>query len=154
MRILNAALVVSGGWRVLGYAQIVEQLSFMIKMIERVIIQMTPFISLFLLALLMFGFVFSSLDLKFGPDYTNMTNGRSGSLLPFAIWMLRTSLGDFDVETFQNMNRSLLAAVYIAWVLLVLLNMLIFLNLMIAVIGDVYSSVMETRTEESYQKTA
>jgi hypothetical protein len=52
------------------------------------------------------------------------------------------------------MNPSLLASVYIAWVLLVLLNMLIFLNLMIAVIGDVYSSVMETRTEESYQKTA
>ena len=72
----------------------------MIKMLERVIIQMTPFISLFLLALLMFGFVFSSLDLKFGSDYTNMLNGQSGSLLPFAIWMLRTSLGDFDVETF------------------------------------------------------
>ena len=34
------------------------------------------------------------------------------------------------------------------------MNMLIFLNLMIAVIGDVYESVMETRTEESFKKTA
>jgi hypothetical protein len=64
--------------------------------------------------------------------------------------MLRSSLGDFDVQTFQDMPPSLLASVYVAWVLLVLLNMLIFLNLMIAVIGDVYSSVMETRTEESF----
>lgn len=119
-------------------------------MLERVIVQMAPFITLFLLALLMFGFVFSSLDLKFGSDYTNMLGGPSGSLLPYAIWMLRSSLGDFDVSTFQDLPPSLLASIYVAWFLLVLLNMLIFLNLMIAVIGDVYSSVMETRTEESF----
>ena len=65
-------------------------------------------------------------------------------------WVVRTSLGDFDVEQFQDMPTSLLIAAWVAWVVIVILNMLIFLNFLIAVIGDVYGQVMETRLEEQH----
>lgn len=42
----------------------------------------------------------------------------------------------------------------IAWVFLVLVNLLIFLNFLIAVIGDVYAQIMETKEEESYRRLA
>ena len=48
------------------------------------------------------------------------------------------------------MNPTLLVALWIAWVLLVITNMLIFLNFLIAVISDVYAQIMETRTEEQF----
>ena len=40
------------------------------------------------------------------------------------------------------------------WLLLVLLNTIVFLNFLIAVIGDVYEQVMETRTEEIFKRKA
>ena len=69
-------------------------------------------------------------------------------------WVLRTSLGDFDVQKFQNLPVALQIASWVAWVFIVALNMLIFLNFLIAVIGDVYGQVMETRLEEQYQTLA
>ena len=72
----------------------------MIKMLSLVISKITPFILLFTGALTVFSFVFLSLDLKFGEDYTEMLGGHTGALIPFIIWMLRTSVGDFDVGTF------------------------------------------------------
>lgn len=42
----------------------------------------------------------------------------------------------------------------VAWVFLVLINLLIFLNFLIAVIGDVYNQIMETKEEESYRRLA
>lgn len=146
-RIINAALIISGAYRVLSYAQIIKQLSFMIKMVQRVSIELIPFIILFGLALIMFGFVFACLNLQFGSDYENMTHE---GFLPMAFWVVQTSMGQFDVETFQEMDSSLLISLWLAWVLLVILNMLIFLNFLIAVISDVYAKVMETRTEEQY----
>lgn len=135
----------------LSYAQVIRQLSFMIKMLERVAIELVPFIIVFAIALLMFGFIFACLDLQFGSDYEQMT---SPSFIPMAFWVLQNSMGEFDLESFQNMDNSLLIALWLAWVLLVILNMLIFLNFLIAVIGDVYAKVMENRIEEHFQKMA
>jgi hypothetical protein len=76
------------------------------------------------------------------------------SIMPLCIWVFRTSMGDFDISTFQEMNSSLLIALWIAWVALIILNMLVFLNFLIAVVTDVYNQIMATRTEEQFQKMA
>jgi len=123
----------------------------MIKMIQRVSVELVPFIFLFLLGLVMFGFVFASLNLQFGEDYKQMGEW---SIMPLCIWVFRTSMGDFDISTFQEMNSSLLIALWIAWVALIILNMLVFLNFLIAVVTDVYNQIMATRTEEQFQKMA
>lgn len=67
-RIVNAYLVISAGWRLLNYAQILSSLAFMIKMIQNVTKEMIPFLILFGLGLTLFGFVFASLDLSFSDD--------------------------------------------------------------------------------------
>lgn len=68
-RVVNAFLILSGAVRVLNYAQIIRQLSFMIKMVQKVSLELIPFILLFIFALVMFCFVFACLDLPFGDDY-------------------------------------------------------------------------------------
>ena len=68
-RVVNAFLILSGSLRVQNYAQIIRQMSFMIKMLQKVSLELVPFILLFIFALVMFGFVFACLDLPFGDDY-------------------------------------------------------------------------------------
>ena len=46
------------------------------------------------------------------------------------------------------------ATIWIFWTVIIVINTIIFLNFLIAVISDVYEQVMETRTEEIFQKKA
>jgi len=62
-RILYALLVISGALRMLNYAQIINYMSFMIKMLQLVSLELIPFIVLFCLGLIVFGFVFLCLNL-------------------------------------------------------------------------------------------
>lgn len=117
-------------------------------MITKVTYELLPFIMLFAGALILFGFVFACLDLEFGEDYERMI--MKAEILPMFFWVIRTSMGDFDIETFQSKPLGLLIAMFIAWVMCVIFNMLIFLNFLIAVVGDVYGQIMQTREEEQF----
>lgn len=146
-RIASAFLVISAGWRLLNYAQTLSSLAFMIKMIQMVTVELIPFVVLFGLGLTMFAFVFASLNLSFSDEeygnigkYTDADNKTHEiSLLPMMFWVLRTSMGDFDIAEFQKSKPSLIIGMAVAWMCLVLVNLLIFLNFLIAVIGDVYA---------------
>ena len=70
------------------------------------------------------------------------------------MFVLRTALGDFQVGTFKIMQTSTLYMTWIFWIILVIINTVIFLNFCIAVISDVYEQVMQTRQEEVFQKKA
>ena len=69
----------------------------MVKMLQTVMLEMIPFIVIFILALILFSFVFTSLG--FHPelleDYQKLP--KLGALL---IWTLRSSLADFDISLF------------------------------------------------------
>ena len=52
------------------------------------------------------------------------------------------------------MQTSTLYTAWIFWIVLVIINSVIFLNFLIAVISDVYAQVMQTRMEEVFQKKA
>ena len=146
-RICNAFLIISAGWRLLNYAQTLSSLAFMIKMIQMVAVELIPFVILFALGLSMFAFVFASLNLSFSDEeygnigkYTDAAgNEQDMSLFPMMFWVLRTSMGDFDISEFQKSKPSIIIGMAVAWMCLVLINLLIFLNFLIAVIGDVYA---------------
>lgn len=63
-------------------------------------------------------------------------------------------MADFDVDHFKELSLSLQIALWAFWLLLVFLNTIVFLNFLIAVIGDVFTQVMETRTEEIFRRKA
>jgi hypothetical protein len=96
-RIVYASLVLCSSWRLASQAQIFKNLSFIIKMIQRVSVELVPFIILFVLGLIMFGFVFASLNLQFGEEW----QASSWSIMPLCIWVFSTSMGSFDISSFQ-----------------------------------------------------
>jgi hypothetical protein len=145
----------AGMGRLLGRLQIYEELSFMIKMIQTTLVKLIPFAVLFLGFLLMFMFSMNALnvpltDVENNNDYANI----DFAPLEIFIYVFRIALGDFQVGGFKRMQHETIIATWLLWVFLVCLNTIIFLNFLIAVVSDVFAHVMETRTEECYQKRA
>ena len=58
------------------------------------------------------------------------------------------------MDTFKYLEGPQLWTVWIMWLILVVINAMIFLNFLIAVISELYAQVQETRIEECYQKRA
>lgn len=72
---------------------------------------MIPFLILFGLGLALFGFVFASLNLSFSNDeygdlgqHEKEIDGEpkivQNTIAPMLFWVLRTSMGDFDIAEF------------------------------------------------------
>ena len=74
--------------------------------------------------------------------------------LGYSLFMLRTSIGDFEVDPFSELPMASRIVMWFLWVSIIFMNTIILLNFLIAVISDVYEQVMETRTEEIFQKKA
>ena len=74
--------------------------------------------------------------------------------LSYFFFLVRTSLGDFDVDPYAELPLLSQYVIWGFWLLIVFTNTIIFLNFLIAVITDVYEQIMETRTEEIFLKKA
>lgn len=67
-RIFYAFLVVTGFLKLLGFVQIYEDFSFLIKMMQLVVVELIPFGGLFFSMIIMFAFVLAALNV---PLYVN-----------------------------------------------------------------------------------
>jgi hypothetical protein len=67
-RIFYAFLVVTGFLKLLGNVQIYEDFSFLIKMLQVVVVELIPFAILFFSMIIMFAFVLAALNV---PLYVN-----------------------------------------------------------------------------------
>ena len=72
----------------------------------------------------------------------------------YFMFILRTSFGDFSVDPFKGLPKLIRVFMWIVWLIVIFCNCIIFLNFIIAVISDTYEQIMDTRTEEIYQKKA
>ena len=152
-RILLSMLLVSGTTKLLSLNRLSDDISFIVRMIIKVPIAIVPFLSLFNFLIIVFSFIVYTLGLSFdslGDDNPYRSIGRFG----FLIFTFRSSMGDFDVEQFKELSFVTQLFLWLFWLCLVLLNTIVFLNFLIAVIGDVYAQVMETRTEEIFKRKA
>ena len=154
-RICYAILVIAGFVKLLGNVQIYEDASFLIKMMQVVTVEIIPFAILFFSMIIIFAFALAALNV---PLYINEDDfdyaGLNAGALSYFMFVLRTALGDFQVSTLKIMQTSTLYTAWIFWIVLVIINSVIFLNFLIAVISDVYAQVMQTRMEEVFQKKA
>lgn len=124
-------------------------------MIQTTLVKLIPFAALFFGLIIAFMFAFNALntpltDVEDNNDYANI------DFVPLMlfVYVFRIALGDFQVAGFKRKQHLTLIPTWIVWIVLVCINSVIFLNFLIAVVSDVFAQVMETRTEESYQKRA
>jgi len=154
-RIFYVILVLTGLVRLLSKLQIYEDLSFLIKMIQTTLNKLIPFATLFFGLIIGFQFAMTAMntpltDVADNNDYANI------DITAFEkfIYVFRMALGDFQVAGFKREQQGVLILTWIVWIILVCINSIIFLNFLIAVVSDVFAQVMQTRTEECYQKRA
>lgn len=124
-------------------------------MMQKVVVELIPFAVLFVSLLIVSTFAMHALatpltDVDSANDYNGLDVPAVGEFL----FVLRTALGDFQVGGFKRMQKATIFVNWVYWLILVVINCIIFLNFLIAVIGDVYNQVMDTRTEEVFQKKA
>jgi len=67
------------------------------------------------------------------------------------LYVLRASLGDYDLSGYNYLDGGLHITAMLIWLLIVFSTTIVFMNLLIAVISDVYERVMSNRVEEVYQ---
>ena len=151
-KIFYAFLILLSYFKLLTLLRIFDRISFIIKMLKQVSKELIPFLFLFL----SFVVVFSLMVMTLGFDLNELENDPYKGLLDFGylMYVLRTSLADFEVDTFQQLRPASTIILWIFWIIIILFNTIIFLNFLIAVISDVYEQVMESRTEEIFQKKA
>jgi hypothetical protein len=90
--------------------------------------------------------------LESGEEDENIYAG-TGSMSHF-IFSYRNSLGDYDLEHFNSLyeHPAVYWACWATWYLVTFLNVMVFLNFLIAVISEQYTEVMANKLEQEYQK--
>ena len=127
-----------------------DSVVFISRMLVRVVGSIIPFLALFVLLIIVFAFILFALGLDFsslGDDNPYRAIGAIG----YFIYVFRTSTGDFDVDPFKDLSYSIQCVIWAFWFVLVFLNTIVFLNFLIAVIGDAYEEVLTTKMESIYQ---
>jgi len=139
------------------FLRIFEDLSFLVTMVKQVFLDLRVFLLFFAILLLMFGIVFSVLDLRqysFSDDpdvravalessYSGQEFVKINKFVANMLAVYRISLGDFDfgasivLDDFQN------ALFWLFWTLIVTVTCIVFLNFIIAEVGASYSNVKE-----------
>lgn len=141
--IFYAALVIVGFFKLLSLARINNEFSFIVKMIVRVGEELIPFLVLFLLFIIVFAMAMFILGVDFAVNRETGEAKEANSYagigpLAHVFFIMRTSLGDFDLDQFKDLPTVSRAASWLFWVVIVISNTVIFLNFLIAVISDVY----------------
>lgn len=139
-RIGYASLVFLSFIKLLSLLQIHEDFGFLVKMVQVVVVQLIPFFILFISLIIIFAFSLFALNLPIAENDTNNDyQGMNWVGLEYFLHVLRTALGDFQPNGYKRMHSPTLYVSWAIWILLVMLDTVIFLNFLIAVISDVFA---------------
>ena len=142
VRICYALLVLFSFVKLLDNLRIFNNISFIVKMLGRVVVELVPFLSLFVGFIILFSLVVNALEIEVD-DIENEPYQGIPRWIGMNLFIFRTSLGDFDVDAFTNMPATSRTCIWLFWLFIVFANTIIFLNFLIAVISDVYEQIME-----------
>ena len=131
-------------FKFLYFLRIFEKTGYLIRMIIEVIIDMRYFFLVLLITVAAFGESFLRLSLANVEDERFTT-----SFTDSMIFTYRMILGDFDTSAFGSVATP---AVMIIFLLCTIINMIVMLNLLIAIISDSYARVQGISQQATYQE--
>jgi len=115
---------------------------------------------LFFTFIVFFAISVSVQDLQYDPalegsELTAETITAAESSNPFygmdginnGLYLMMTSLGDYKVDMFKNKDAASRSLLWGIWLLIVFTQTIVFLNFLVAVIGDVYANTIQHKTE-------
>eukprot|EP00347_Sterkiella_histriomuscorum_P010531 403375928 len=130
----------------LSSLRIFKETGYLIRMIIEVIYDMGIFLMVLLITVA-----------AFGDTFLRISNGNIEeeqfieSFIPAVAFAYSMILGTYDINAFGEVAQPL---VWIFWVLCTILDMIVMLNLLIAIISSTYERVSENAEQASYQEMA
>lgn len=127
----------------LYFLRIFESTGYLIRIIIQVCIDMRHFLFLLLLTFIAFGEAIQSISDQTSENFTGYLGGVG--------YVYRMVLGDFGVEDFE------IRAPVFMWVLFILctvLNMIIMMNLLIAIISESFANINSVSKQANYRERA
>lgn len=139
----------------LYFLRIFAATGYLIRIIIEVIVDMRHFLLILLLTFISFGDALRSISLSNNDVKDEDGNSKyqfiGSSYLDAIIYVYRMSLGDFDTEVFGNVA---VPYVWILFILCTVFNMIIMLNLLIAIISESFARINAVSSQNSYQEKA
>lgn len=132
-------------FKFLYFLRIYRATGYLISMIFEVIKDMRFFLLVLLITIIAFG------DSLLNIALANEDNQMADNLLGSILYIYRMVLGDFSVDEFGTVATPL---VYILFLLCTIFNMIVMLNLLIAIISDSYARVTGMAAQKVYQEMA
>lgn len=133
-------------FKLLYFLRIFKNTSYLIRMIIEVIYDMKAFMLVWLISILAFSDSFLGLSLANPPD----TKFIMGFIDSFT-FTYRLILGDWDTKDFGNVALPL---VWILFLLCTIFNLIVMLNLLIAIISETFSRVNGNAISTGYKEMA
>ena len=145
--VLQAVLSLIIWLKLLYFLRIYKSFGYYIRLIVDVIIDMKYFLSLLLLTFIAFGDSFRQISSSngSGEDFIG------GTILTAIAFVYRMVLGDFDTNAFGSVA---VAYVWILFFLCTLFNMIIMMNLLIAIISESFAEVNSVKEQASFREQA
>lgn len=141
--------------RLFYFGRIFKATATIVRMIIEVTQDIKPFMVITFIMVLGFTNAFYILALnKPDPDAGEEDEGRftDDHFLKAVTYTWQQSLGEFDTESYEELNREALA--YVLWFGNTFMVMVLFLNLLIAVLSDSFDKIQETLKNNLYKEFA
>lgn len=156
IRIGYATLLLTHFFKMLNVAQVNEGVGYLVQMLFEICTDAIPFLTFFCYLNLTFALIFITLYVPLGDQSVEKENRGvyqgidDWMFLPYLLFTLRQSLGDFMTDTFYFMGKPLLYYTWGIWIMCVTISSMIFLNFLIVTIEHVYERINEEKVETCY----
>lgn len=161
-RIGLAELLLIGFVKGINQMRAITSFSFIARLIGKVILDIVPFMVLFILFTVVTAMCMHVLSVHLNVYESETPEGEETvytglGIFGHFIFTLVNSNGEFDLEPISELKQkgnALFIFGWIFWIFLLFMNCIVFLNFVIALITDVYVEVMKTKEEEQFKKKA
>ncbi len=125
------------------FLRIFDTFSFLVSMLGDVFTDLSAFLAFFMMAVA----IFSCLIQVLLPE--TKVNYDGAGYFSYLMMAFRTSIGDY---TFDNYKATAMKEVtWIVWLALMIIGNVVFMNFIIAVVNDSYSTSMAKKVSQSYR---
>lgn len=140
--VLSATMILLLWLKFLYFLRIFQETGYLIRIITEVVYDIRHFLLLLLLTIVAFGDSMRSISTSNPAEEQFIV-----SIVGVFTYVYRMILGDFDTNSFGSIATPYM---WLLFILCTIINMIIMLNLLIAIIGESFNKVNEVSVQASY----